>query len=75
MYIKVHVMAGAKKETVKKLSDTSYSVSVKEPALQNRANARVVALLAAECGVPATRVRIVNGHHSPSKMLSVDISR
>jgi uncharacterized protein YggU (UPF0235/DUF167 family) len=75
MYIKVKVIAGAKKELVKKLSNTSYVLSVKEPALQNRANARVVALIATECNVPVNKVRIINGHHSPSKMLSVDIAR
>ena len=73
MYIKVKVIAGAKKETVKKISNTSYALSVKEPALQNRANARVVAIIAAACGVPVANVRIINGHHSPSKMLSVNI--
>jgi uncharacterized protein YggU (UPF0235/DUF167 family) len=75
MYIKVRVIAGAKKEIVKKLSNTSYVLSVKEPALQNRANARVVAIIAALCGVPVNKVRIINGHHSPSKMLSVDVAK
>jgi len=72
MYIKVRVVAGSKKETVTKLSDTSYALSVTEPALQNRANKRVVEILALQCGVPVSKVRIINGHHSPSKMLSVD---
>ena len=75
MYIKVRVIAGAKKEIVKRLSNTSYTLSVKEPALQNRANARVVAIIAAACGVPIASVRIINGHHSPSKMLSVDVTK
>ena len=75
MYIKVRVIAGAKKETVKKLSSTSYALSVTEPALQNRANRRVVEILAAECGVSVNKVRIINGHHSPSKMLSVNVEK
>ena len=75
MYIKVRVIAGAKKELIKKLSKTSYKLSVKEPALQNRANARVIAIIAEECGVPVASVRIINGHHSPSKMLSVDVAQ
>lgn len=71
MYIKVRVIAGAKKEIVKKLSDTGYALSVTEPAVQNRANTRVIAIIAAACGVPVNHVRIISGHHSPSKMLSV----
>ena len=73
MYIKVRVIAGAKKELVKKLSNTSYTLSVTAPALQNRANKRVVEIMAIQCGVSVNKVRIINGHHSPSKMLSVDI--
>jgi uncharacterized protein YggU (UPF0235/DUF167 family) len=71
MYIKVRVTAGAKREAVTKVSKSSYKISVKQPAERNRANARVIELLASHLKVPAKSVRIINGHHSPSKMLSV----
>ena len=72
MYIKVTVSAGAKKERVAEISKSRLSVSVREPAKQNLANRRVVALIATHFGVAQKKVRIISGHHSPSKMLSVD---
>ncbi len=72
MYIKVRVVAGAKKESVERVSDTSYKVSVKEPAKQNLANRRVIELMSLELQIPKARVRLISGHQSPSKMLSVD---
>lgn len=71
MYIKVRVVANAKRESVKKVSATSYTLSVKEPAKQNLANRRVVELIAIQLGVPKEKVRIINGHQSPSKLLSI----
>ncbi len=71
MYIKVRVTAGAKRETITKVSKSSYKVNVKEPAERNLANARVVELIAQELKVPVKKVKIINGHQSPSKMLSI----
>lgn len=72
MYIKVRVTAGAKKEAVTKVSKSSYKMSVKQPAERNLANVRVIELMASHLKVPAKTVRIINGHHSPSKLLSVE---
>ena len=71
MYIKVRVFAGASKEEFKKISDTHFEARVKEKAERNMANRRVVELTRKHFGA-AGDVRIINGHHSPSKILSVD---
>lgn len=73
MYIKVKVVAGAKKEFVVKNSLNSYSISVREHAERNLANSRVMELVALGMGVPKGKIRIVSGHHSPSKILSINI--
>lgn len=73
MYIKVTVTAGAKRESLVKKSKDKLVVSVTEPAKQNLANKRVRELVAEHCAVPLSKVRIISGHHSPSKMLSVEI--
>lgn len=72
MYIKVRVTAGAKREAVTKVSKSSYRISVKEPAERNLANGRIVEIISAHLKVPKNKVRILNGHHSPSKLLSID---
>ena len=71
MYIKVRVFAGAKKEEFKKISNTHFEAKVREKAERNMANRRVVELTRKHFGA-AGDVRIINGHHSPSKILSVD---
>lgn len=69
-YVKVLVTAGAKRESVLE-KGAALQVAVKEPAQGNHANTRVRELVAARYGVPLAAVRIVSGHHSRSKMLSV----
>ena len=71
MYIHVRVTTDAKREQVKKLSDTHFAILVKEPAERNKANRRVVELVAEQLGIPPAQVRIVSGHHAPSKLLLV----
>ena len=73
MYIKVKVTAGVKRELFEALSKDSFKVSVKEPAERNLANTRVLELVARHFGVPKGKVRMVNGHQSPSKILSVAV--
>lgn len=71
MYIHAQVTPKAKEECVILKKEAYYIVHVREPAKDNRANERVRELLAKELHVPVGKVRIVNGHHSPSKLLSV----
>lgn len=73
MYIKVKVQTGARREEVIKIKENEYRISVKEPAKHNMANMRVQELLAKELGVNIKSVRLINGHHSPSKIFSVMI--
>ncbi|OGC80289.1 hypothetical protein A2943_00225 [Candidatus Adlerbacteria bacterium RIFCSPLOWO2_01_FULL_51_16] len=71
MYVKVRVKAGAKKETVLEVSKIHFEIAVREEAKQNLANKRVIALVAGHFRVPIKQVRIVSGHRSPSKILSL----
>jgi uncharacterized protein YggU (UPF0235/DUF167 family) len=71
MYVKVRVIAGAKKEKFEKVSDTHFKISVKEKAEQNLANRRVMELIASHFHVLAKQIRLISGHRSPSKILSI----
>ncbi len=71
MYVKVRVIAGAKKETLQEASAGHFKISVKEPAERNLANRRVVELVAARYKIQPKQVRIISGHTSPSKILSI----
>lgn len=71
MYIRIHVVPGARKASLTKNPD-SWVVCVREPAEGNQANRAVREAVAQELQVPATKVRILTGHRSRSKLLVVD---
>ncbi|MCR4281336.1 MAG: DUF167 family protein [Candidatus Kaiserbacteria bacterium] len=71
MYIKVRVKTGQKKESVAEGAKGSFAISVKEKAERNSANTRVIKVIAEKLGIPVKKIRIISGHHSPSKLLSV----
>jgi len=73
MYIKVKVQAGSKKEEVKKKNKDTYLISVKEPAERNMANKRVCEIVASLFNVSIKNARIISGHQSPSKILSINL--
>ncbi|OHA79532.1 MAG: hypothetical protein A2747_03775 [Candidatus Yonathbacteria bacterium RIFCSPHIGHO2_01_FULL_44_41] len=71
MYIRVRVIAGARKESFEAGSEDSFLLSVKEPAEGNRANTRVLEIIARHFGMASKQIRIISGHHSPGKILSI----
>jgi len=72
MYIHVKVTAGVRKELFVEKSEDHFEISVKEKAERNMANTRVLELIAEHFKIPINKVRIVNGHRSPSKLLVVE---
>lgn len=71
MYIKVKIVAGASREKVEKVSEDHYNISVKEKALNNNANRRMLDIMHTE--YPSSKIKLISGHHSPSKILSIEI--
>ncbi len=72
MYIRVHVIPDAKRESLTKETEDTWQISVREPARANRANDRVRMLVARELHVTENAVRILTGHHGRSKLVSID---
>lgn len=75
MQIKVKVIPDSKKEVVKKESDTTYRIMVKEPTERNQANIRIKDLLLAELGLKKGQLRMISGHRSTSKVFSIEVNR
>ena len=73
MYVKVRVVPKTKKEKITKVDDSTFEITVKEPAERNLANERVREILAEQFQVGIKSVRIVTGHHSGSKIFDVKI--
>ncbi|OGD69159.1 hypothetical protein A3E89_00960 [Candidatus Campbellbacteria bacterium RIFCSPHIGHO2_12_FULL_35_10] len=73
MYIKARVYPKSKKEEFKEVSENHFEIKIKEKAERNMANKKVIELVAKHFNVEEGKVRIVNGHQSPSKLLSINI--
>jgi hypothetical protein len=71
MNISVRVTAGAKREGVEVLPNNRYKVSVKPKAEAGAANERMLELLSRYLKVPVKNLRIIKGHKSPSKIISI----
>lgn len=72
MYLRVHVVPGAKREQVTEGKGGVLNISVREEAEANQANNRVRELVALRLLLPVSKVRILSGHHSPVKLLTID---
>ncbi len=73
MHVSVRVTADAKREKVIEAARGRLMIAVKEPAERNAANRRVLELVAAHHHIPKNHVRLVSGHHSPSKVFDVTL--
>jgi len=69
--IRVKVWPDAGEEYIEKGKKGGFEVFVREPPSQNRANKRVCVLVARHFKVPVESVRIVSGHRTRGKILSV----
>jgi hypothetical protein len=72
MYIRAKVKAGAGREEIKQTGKDHFEISVREKAERNMANKRVIEMLANFFSLPKGKVRIVNGHRSPTKLLIIE---
>lgn len=70
MYIKVKAVTSSRVETVTWLKSDEVRITVREPAENNHANHRMLELV--RMIYPGKSVRIVSGHHSPSKIFAID---
>lgn len=70
MYIHVRTYPDSPKESIEQVSDDHIIIRVREPARQNSANQRILEIL--QGLYPNTVIRIINGHHSPSKLISIE---
>jgi uncharacterized protein (TIGR00251 family) len=70
--LSVRVHPAARRAGVEKLGPREYKVHVTAPPEKGKANAEVLAVLAAELGVPPSRLRLVRGATSRIKQVAVE---
>jgi uncharacterized protein (TIGR00251 family) len=67
----VAVKPQSKTAEVKKISEGEYSVSVRAPAREGKANEAVIELLAEYFSVPKSSIRIVRGEMARRKLVEI----
>lgn len=72
MKIFVKAKPKAKIESIKKLSETNFEISVKEPPIKGQANAAIIMALAKYFGVGTARVRLISGYTSRQKIFEIE---
>lgn len=70
-FVRVNVVTDARRESISENEKGNFEVSVREPAAENRANARVRELIAAYLRAPLSAVQIVAGHHRSRKTIRI----
>ena len=71
MYIRVKAIPSSKKESLRQIKENEFEITVKEPAERGEANKRICEILQQHFNNPEGGVRIINGHHSPTKLLKI----
>lgn len=73
MKISVHIKPNSRhREEVVKNDDDTLTVYVKAPAIEGRANAAAIKLLAKYFGVASSKVKLVRGATSKYKIFEID---
>lgn len=72
MYIKVIAHTNAKKEKIEEKKKNYFEIWVKEKAERNMANIRIIEVLADYFKISSSKIKIINGHKHPHKLLVVD---
>ena len=71
MRITVKVKPRSKKEEVIKTGLNSFTVAVKEPPIEGRANEAAVKMMSEYLGVPSSAMRIIKGKTSKNKVIEI----
>ncbi len=71
MRIHVRVVPNAKMQEVTKVGENDYRIRVNAPAIEGRANARLIEIIAEHFNANRSRVRIVGGARSRDKTIDI----
>ncbi|OGG14746.1 hypothetical protein A2773_03980 [Candidatus Gottesmanbacteria bacterium RIFCSPHIGHO2_01_FULL_39_10] len=73
MKVFVYVKTNAKESKVEKIDNTTYKISVKSPPIDGKANKEVEEVLADYLKLPKSKVYIVSGFKSKSKVVEIPL--
>ncbi|HOK40384.1 MAG TPA: DUF167 domain-containing protein [bacterium] len=72
MRIEIKVIANAKKEEIIKTGENEYKVKVSAPAIENKANKRLLQILADYFNTNISNIKIIKGEKTNKKILEIN---
>ena len=74
MKIIIKAKPGAKEDKIEKVDEANYTVHVKAPPIDGKANAAIVKLLASHFDISQSLVEIISGHMARVKVVEINNS-
>ena len=71
MKLSIQAKPNSKKTGIEKISETEWTVKVRESALEGQANDAIIKAVAEELKIPKTRIIILRGQKSKHKLLEI----
>ncbi len=72
MQKKVKVKPNSKQQSIKEETDGSFTVNLKSPPVDGKANDELIRVLAKKFDVPKSKIRIKSGLSSRQKLIEID---
>ena len=72
MKIIIKAKPGAREDKIEKVDEANYTVYVKAPPIDGKANAAIVKLLASHFDVSQSLVEIISGHMARVKVVEIN---
>ncbi len=71
MKLKIKVKAHAKQNKIETKEGNEWTIRIKAPAIENKANEELISFLAEELNIRAAQIKIVSGHTSKIKIIEI----
>jgi len=72
MKISIKAKPKAREDSIEKIDENNFIVSVKELPIQGRANRAIIGILAEYFNITPSSIRIVSGHNSRHKIIEIE---
>ncbi len=69
--LSVKVVPGSSRDVIVGWLGSALKIKVQAPPEKGKANAAVIALLAAQLGLETSAIEVISGHTSPAKVLEI----
>ncbi|PIR21721.1 MAG: YggU family protein [Deltaproteobacteria bacterium CG11_big_fil_rev_8_21_14_0_20_45_16] len=68
----IHLRPNSKKEAIEKIGENEYKIKVSAPAVDGKANSKLIKLLSESFGWRPSSISILKGHTSRKKIIQVE---